>query len=85
MYLSLQSAKGCFVGIGDVQKSVGVSALLVYVVHERVSLQQEPPVDEEIERRGLWQLDSLSDNVVEVVCGKIVWDQVFGLVDVWQF
>ena len=48
------------------------------------SLKKISSIDEEIERACLRQLNSLSDDVVEVVGREIIRHQIFGLIDVWK-
>ena len=69
-------AEGGLISVSDVEEAVSVLSLLVDFTHERVALEQVSAVDKEVEGASLWQLDSLSDDVVEMIGGKIIWNEV---------
>ena len=73
---SLLSTESSLISISDVEEAICVFSLLVDFAHEGVTLEQVSAVHEEVQRAGLWQLDSLSDDVVEMIGGKIIWDKV---------
>jgi len=73
---SLVSTEGSLVCVGDVEEAVLVLALLVHVRHQRITLQEVASVHKEIERVLLGQLYALPDDVVEVIRGQVVWNQV---------
>ena len=72
---SLFSESG-LIGVGNVEESIGILSLLVDFAHEGVSLQEISSVDEEIKGTSFWKLDSLSDDVVEVISREIIWDEI---------
>ena len=69
-------AEGGLISVSDVEEAVSILSLLVDFAHERVALEQVSAVDKEVEGASLWQLDSLSDDVVEMIGGKIIWNEV---------
>jgi hypothetical protein len=73
---SLLGSESSLISVSDVEESIGVLSLLVDFAHECVALEQVSPVNKEVEGARLWELDSLSDDVVEVVGRKIIWDKV---------
>ena len=72
------------ISVGDVKEAIFVFSLIVNVAHQRISFEKISAINEEIKRACLWKLDSLSDNVVEMIGAQIVWDQVFSLINVRQ-
>jgi len=70
------STESGLISVSDVKESIGVLSLLVDLTHKSVTLQEVSAINEEVERSSLWELDSLSDDVVEVVGRKIIWDKV---------
>jgi len=75
-HCSFLGSESSLIGVSNVEEAVSVLSLLVDFTHERVTLKQVSAIHEEVERTGLWELDSLSDDVVEVIGGKIIWDKV---------
>ena len=73
---SLLSTEGSLISVSDVEEAVSVLSLLVDFAHEGVALKQVSAIHEEVKRAGLWKLDSLSDDVVEMIGGKIIWDKI---------
>ena len=73
---SLLSTESSLISVSDVEEAVGVLSLLVDFAHEGIALEQVSAINEEVKRAGFWELDSLSDDVVEVVGRKIIWDKV---------
>jgi hypothetical protein len=73
---SLLSSEGSLISISDVEETISVLSLLVDLTHESVTLQEVSSINEEIERSSLWKLDSLSDDVVEMISREVVWDEV---------
>ena len=69
-------AQGRLIGIGDVQETIWVFALLVDLAHQRVTLQDVPAINEEVQRVLLWESDPLSDNEAELVGGQVAGGQV---------
>ncbi len=80
-------AESGLISVGDIEEPVIVLSLLVHMCHQGVyinvsdfifltSFEQVLPIDEEVEGILLWQLDSLPDDVVEVVGSQIVRDEV---------
>ena len=72
---SLLSESG-LIGVSDVKETIGILSLLVDFAHQSVSLQEISSVYEEVERSSLWELDSLSDDVVEVISREIIWNEI---------
>ena len=64
------------ISVRDVQEAVGVLSLLVDFAHQGVALQEISTINEEVKRASLWKLNSLSNDVVEVVGRKVVWNEV---------
>ena len=73
---SLLGSEGGLISVSDVEEAVGVLSLLVDFAHEGVALEQVSAINKEIKRSSLWKLDSLSDDVVEMIGGKIIWNEV---------
>ena len=73
---SLLGAKGRLISVSDVEETVGVLSLLVDLAHEGITFEKVSAVHEEVEGTSLWELDSLSDDVVEVVGREVVWNKV---------
>lgn len=71
------------ISVSDVEEAIGVLSLLVDFTHEGVALEQVSAVYEEVKGAGLWEFDSLSDDVVEMIGGKIIWNKV-PVVQIWQ-
>ncbi len=80
----MKLTEGCFVSIGDVEEAIVVLAFLVDISHQCVSFEHVLAVHKEVERVLLWQLDALSDDVVEVVGREIIRHKVLRLVNVWE-
>ena len=74
--ISLLSSESGLIGICDIEETISILSLLVDLTHEGVSLQQISTIHEEVKRSSLWKLDSLSDDVVEVVSREVVWNKV---------
>ena len=72
---SLLSESG-LIGVSDVKETIGILSLLVDFAHQSVSLQEISSVYKEVERSSLWELDSLSDDVVEVISREIIWNEI---------
>ena len=68
--------KCSFIGVGDVEEAVSVFSLLIDFAHEGITLEQVSAINEEVKRASFWELDSLSDDVVEVIGRKIIWNKV---------
>ena len=73
---SLLLTKRGLISVRDVQEAVGVLSLLVDFAHQGVALQEISTINEEVKRASLWKLNSLSNDVVEVVGRKVVWNEV---------
>ena len=73
---SLFATQCCLISVGDVEEAICIFSLLIYFAHQGVSFQKVSSIHKEIERSCLWKLDSLSDDVVEVIGREIIWDKV---------
>ena len=73
---SLLLTKRGLISVRDVQEAVGVLSLLVDFAHQGVALQEISTINEEVKRASLWKLDSLSNDVVEVVGRQVIWNEV---------
>ena len=69
-------AEGGLIGVGDVEETVGVLALLIDLDHEGVALQDVAPIHEEVEGVLLGHLNALADDKRELVRGQVVGHQV---------
>ena len=75
-FYSLLGTKSGLISIGNVKESISVLSLLVDFAHECITLKKVSTIHEEVQRSCLWQLDSLSDDVVEMVGREIIWNKV---------
>ena len=72
----LKCSKSRFISVGDVEEAIRVTFLFIDLCHQGVALEQILAVHKEIQRVLLWQLDSLANDIVEMVSSQIVRDQV---------
>ena len=70
------SSESGLISVGDVEESISILSLLIDFTHQSVSLQKVSSVHEEVKRSSFWELDSLSDDVVEVIGREVIWDKV---------
>ena len=69
-------AEGGLISVGDVEETIGVLLAIVDLTHEGVALEHVLALHEEVERVLLWHLDSLADNIGELVSSQVVGHQV---------
>ena len=73
---SLLGSESGLISLSDVEEAICVLSLLVDLAHEGVTLEKVSAINKEVEGASLWKLDSLSDDVVEMIGGKIIWNKV---------
>ena len=73
---SLLLTESSLIRVSDVEEAIEVLSLLVNVAHQSVSLEKVSSINKEVKRASLWKLDSLSDDVVEVIGREVVWNEI---------
>ena len=73
---SLLLAESSLIRVSDIEEAIEVLSLLVDVAHQSVSLEKVSSINKEVKRTSLWKLDSLSDDVVEVIGREVVWNEI---------
>ena len=73
---SLLLAESSLIRVSDIEEAIEVLSLLVDVAHQSVSLEKVSSINKEVKRASLWKLDSLSDDVVEVIGREVVWNEI---------
>ena len=73
---SLLLTESSLIRVSDVEEAIEVLSLLVNIAHQSVSLEKVSSINKEVKRASLWKLDSLSDDVVEVIGREVVWNEI---------